>query len=88
MGELLGAEHDQEQSGEEIARVGWGVRAIRHDILTANNERDYQALGMFLLPAVWEFVACEVAAIEIQPNDNVALHLYQACPGGIDLFSD
>ena len=39
-------------------------------------------MGMFLLPAVWKFVACDVAVIEIHPGDKAVDHLYPACPVG------
>ena len=64
MGEIAGAEHDQEQPAGESTRVGLEIRSICHDIVTASHGRDYQALGVFLLPAVWGFAACEVAAID------------------------
>ena len=70
MDEILGAKQAQEQSADVNTQVRWGARAICHDIQSANRERDYQALGMFLLPAAWEFAASEVAVIEIQPNDK------------------
>ena len=75
---ILGAGRAQEQSADEIARAGWEIRAIFHDITSANHERGYRALGMFLLPAVWRFVSVDVSAIEIQPNDEVISHRYHA----------
>ena len=35
---------------------------------------------MFLLPAVWKFVAYGAAVIEIRHRETVASHLYQSCP--------
>ena len=78
--EIMGEEQAQEQSADVNTQAGWGIRAICHDILSANHDRDYQALGMFLLPAVWKFAASEVAVIEIQPNDKAIYHLYPAFP--------
>ena len=76
-GGILGEAQEQEQSSGEETRSIWGIRAICRDISSANHERDYQALGMFLLPAAWKFVASEVAVIEIHPNDKLVYHL---CP--------
>ena len=82
MGESVGAEQAQDQSAGEWARVSWEGRAIPRDISIAINERDYQAMGIPLLPAVWKFVAREVTATEIQPNGKAVYHLYPACPVG------
>ena len=57
-----------------------GLDSICRDVSAANHAGGCQALGMFLLPAILEFVACEVAAIESQPTEAVAFHLYPSCP--------
>ena len=66
LGEFLSAEQAWEQAADETSEVSKEIRAICHDAMMAGHERDYQALGMFLLPAVWKCVAVEVAVVEIQ----------------------
>ena len=62
------------------ARAEWESKSICRDVLAADHERDYQALGMFLLSAARKFVAREIFAVAIHPFESVAFHLYPACP--------
>ena len=42
------------------------IQSIRRDIPTADHERDYQAIGMFLLPSSWKYLAGAVVTVEIE----------------------
>ena len=48
----------------ETADVAIEIRSICHDALTADHERDYQAIEMFCLPSIWKYLACEVVVVE------------------------
>ena len=80
LGEFLNAEHAWGQAVDGTSGVSKEIRSICHDALTAGHERDYQALGMFLLPALWKCVAAEVVVIEIQSWGGAVFHAYPACP--------
>ena len=80
MGEVFGAEQACEQAALINLRVSLGINSISRDVSAEDHERGYQALGMFLLPAIWKFVACEVAALEIQPTEAVVFHLSPSYP--------
>ena len=80
LGEFLNAEQAWEQAVDEPSEVAKEIRSICHDALTAGHERDYQALGMFLLPALWKCVAVEVVVVEIQSWGVAVFHTYPACP--------
>ena len=80
LGEFLNAEQAWGQAADETSDVSKEIRPICHDALAAGHERGYQALGMFLLPALWKCVAVEVAAIEIQRWGGAVFHTYPACP--------
>ena len=80
LGEFLTAEQAWEQAAGETTEVSQGIRSIFHDALTAGHERDYQALGMFLLQAMWKCVAVEVVVLEIQSIGGAVFHTYPACP--------
>ena len=80
LGEFLSAEQAWEQAADETTEVSKEIRSICHDALTAGHERDYQAFGMVLLPALWKCVAVEVAVIEIQSLGGAVFHTYPACP--------
>ena len=56
------------------------MQSIFHDILTADRERDYQSLGMFLLPSIWKYLALEVETAGIEPQRGACFHTYPACP--------
>ena len=78
--EFLGAEQAREQTigvGSNTARA---IQSICPDILIADRERDYQALGTFLWPSIWNYLACEVAIVEIVPTHCACFHTYPAGP--------
>ena len=64
----------------ETANVASEIRSICHDALTAEHERDYQALGQFLLPSIWKYLACEVVVVEIRSKVGAVFHTYPAFP--------
>ena len=66
----------------EQADVACEIRSICRDALTADRERDYLALGMFLLPSIWKYLAREVAVIEIRAKIGATFHTYPTCPVG------
>ena len=80
LGEYLGAEQAMDRSMGEKTDVASEIRSICHDALTADHERDYQALGMFLLPSIWKYLACEVVVVEIHATAGSTFHTYPACP--------
>ena len=82
--ELSGAVQALEQAMGEPTEVAMGIRSLCHDAIPADHERDYQALGMFLMPSIWEYLACEVVVLEIQANQGAIFHTYPACPVGND----
>ena len=51
-----------------------------HYVLHGRPEGDYQALGMFILPAIWSFVSFEVRIVEVQDGNHVFVRNYPACP--------
>ena len=63
----------------ETADVSIEIRPICHDAFTADHERGYQALGMFLLPSICEYLACEVVVVEIRAQVGDVFHTYPAC---------
>ena len=78
--EIIGAGQYHKQTtgaGKNVARV---IQSICHDGLTADRELGYQALGMILLPTIWNYLACEVAAVGIFPKYGASSHTYPACP--------
>ena len=80
MDEYMSAEQAWEQAADEKSDVAKEIRSICHDALTAGHERGYQALGLFLLPAMWKCTAGEVAAMGIQNLAGAVFHTYPACP--------
>ena len=80
VGEFPGAEQAMEQSMGDTRDVEVEIRSICHDALTAEHERDYQALGMFLLPSIRKYIACEVAVVEIRATNGSTFHTYPECP--------
>ena len=64
----------------ETTDVAIEIRSICRDALTADHERDYQALGLFLLPSIWKYLACEVVVVEIRARVGSVFHTYPACP--------
>ena len=80
LGEYLNAEQTWEQSADETTEVSKEIRPICHDALTSGRERDYQAMGMVPLPAMWKCKAGEVAVMEIQNLGGAVFHTYPACP--------
>ena len=80
LGEFMNADHAWGQAADETSEVSKEIRSICHDALTAGHERDYQAFGMFLLPALWKCVAADVVVIEIQSWGGAVFHTYPACP--------
>ena len=73
--EIIGAEQAHGQTPGVDMMYSREIDSICRDVLTSGNERDYKAPGMYFLSAIWKFVACEVAAIEIQPTEAVVSHL-------------
>ena len=80
LGDLLGAEKAYEYTMEMDTNAAREIQSIRRDILSSDRESDYQALGLFILPSDWEYLASEVAAIEIQEGNTAHFHSYPACP--------
>ena len=78
--ELLSAEQAHEHTVGVENNTAREILSICHDILTADHERDYQALGMFLLPSIWKYLACEMVTVESDPPTSVRFHSYPACP--------
>ena len=77
---ILGAEQSYEQTVGIDSDTAREIQSICHDVMTADHERGYQALGMFLLPSVWKYLACDVVTVEIEANDHISFHTYPACP--------
>ena len=50
------------------------------DDLAAHRERAYQAMGLFLFPAIWKYLECGVTAMGIQNGSDVFPHVYNSCP--------
>ena len=80
LGEYVGAGQAAGNTDGAFTRTEQEVRSICHDLATARRETGYQALGMFLLPAIWKYLAIEVTALEVQNGADVFLHTYTACP--------
>ena len=78
--EYVGAEQAVGNTEGAFAQTAQDVRSICRDAMTAHHERGYQALGMFLVPAIWEYLAIEVAALGIQNGAEISPHVYPACP--------
>ena len=78
--EFMGAEQAMGRSMGETTDVAIEIRSICRDALTADHERDYQALGLFLLPSIWKYLACEVVVVEIRARVGSVFHTYPACP--------
>ena len=87
--EYLNAEQGWGQSADEKSEVAKATRSIRRDASTAGRERGYQALGLFLLPAMWKCIAGELVVMEILNRDGAVFHTYTACPvsNGTVIFS-
>ena len=74
---------EEQEYGNTIgadASVARGIRSICHDVIRADRELDYLALGMFLPPTIWKYLACEVVAVDIQPEVGAGLRTYAARP--------
>ena len=78
--EFLGAERAMGQTMDVWADAAYEIQSICLDALTADRERAYQAMGMFLLPSIWKYLAREVAAIASQAKMGATFHTYPACP--------
>ena len=78
--EFLGEEQAMEHSMDTPTDVAREIQSICHDALTADHERDYKALGTFLLPSIWKYLACEEIAIEMHSKLGATFHTYPACP--------
>ena len=65
------------------------IQSVRRDILYVNNERDFQAMGLFLLPPAWKYMESEVAVIGIQFGGAVRFHYYPECstPNSSKIFA-
>ena len=73
MGEFLGAEQSSEQADGMQKQAAKEPKSICHDARTTHHERDYQAIEMVLLPAIWKLLSIEVIIIEV--------------PNGVEVFS-
>ena len=79
LAEFLGVEPALEQTVGVDTDVACEIQSICHSALAADRERDYQAMGMFQMPSIWKYLACEVAAIAIQATMGATFHSYPAC---------
>ena len=70
----------EEYAGRAHARTSQEIRSICHDVVTSHHERDYQALGAFLFPAIWMYLESGSPVLEIQSDIDVFPHVYHACP--------
>ena len=80
MGEIFGADLALEQTTCVNMRGDLEINSICHDVLTADHECSYQALGILLLPSIWGFVAFEVTFIETHPAEAVVFYLFPSFP--------
>ena len=80
LGEFLGADQAYEYTRGTDTNTAREIQSIWHDIRSANHERDYQALGLPLLPSIWKYLAIAVAVVGIQAGGAAMFHSYTACP--------
>ena len=80
MDEYLGDGNAIEHTEGANAQTAQAIRSICHDVLPAHHERNYQAFGVFLFPAIWKYLATEVTVLEIQNDSDVFPHVRPACP--------
>lgn len=76
--EILEAERahgDMVGSNVSLAR---GVESVSRDGTRGHHERDYQALGLFLLPAFLKRFSCEVSFAGAQAVGYMFFHIYHS----------
>ena len=77
--EYIWAEKEGEYAERATTQTAQEIGPICHYAPTAHRERGYRAVGLFCLPSIWEYLAGEVTAIEIQHGEDSYFHHHTTC---------